>query len=85
MSQNLFHRKGYRKLMVSNQNTKLRSAMSSAEIERLEDEQADNADQILIQQWLAKKENKVEVCDYNTRTDEEDIVYHWKKKKGDEK
>jgi hypothetical protein len=71
--------------MVSNQNTKLRSAMSSAEIERLEDEQADNADQILIQQWLAKKENKVEVCDYNTRTDEEDIVYHWKKKKGDEK
>lgn len=85
MSQNLFHRKGYRKLMVSNQNTKLRSAMSSAEIERLEDEQADNADQLLIKQWLAKKENKVEVCDYNTRTDEEDIVYHWKKNKANKK
>ncbi len=88
MSQNLFHKKGYRKLMVSDQNTKLRSAMSSAEIERMEDAQADNADQLLIQKWLETKGNKVEVCDYNTRTDEEDIVYHWKKskkKKGDEK
>jgi hypothetical protein len=74
--------------MVSDQNTKLRSAMSSAEIERMEDVQADNADQLLIQKWLETKGNKVEVCDYNTRTDEEDIVYHWKKskkKKGDEK
>jgi len=74
--------------MVSDQNTKLRSAMSSAEIERMEDAQADNADQLLIQKWLKTKGNKVEVCDYNTRTDEEDIVYHWKKskkKKGDEK
>ena len=81
MSQNLFHKKGYRKLMVSDQNTKLRSAMSSAEIERMEDAQADNADQLLIQKWLETKGNKVEVCDYNTRTDEEDIVYHWKKSK----
>lgn len=74
--------------MVSDQNTKLRSAMSSAEIERMEDAQADNADQLLIQKWLETKGNKVAVCDYNTRTDEEDIVYHWKKskkKKGDEK
>ena len=85
MSQNLFHKKGYRKLMVSDQNTKLRSAMSSAEIERMEDAQADNADQLLIQKWLETKGNKVEVCDYNTRTDEEDIVYHWKKNKANKK
>lgn len=74
-------------MVKSEAKTILRSAMSSAEIERMEDAQADDADQLLIQQWLTTKGNKIEVCDYNTRTDEEDIVYHWKKskKKGDEK
>jgi len=75
-------------MVKSEVKTILRSTpMSNAEIERIEDAQADDADQLLIQQWLATKGNKIEVCDYNTRTVEEDIVYHWKKskKKGDEK
>ncbi len=53
--------------------TKLRSAPSSADTH--ED------DQLLIQQWLAKKGNKVTVFEYNARTDEEDINYLWKKNK----
>jgi hypothetical protein len=53
--------------------TKLRSAPSSAD--------TNDDDQLLIQQWLAKKGNKVTVFEYNTRTNEEDINYLWKKNK----
>lgn len=61
-------------MVKSETKTKLRSApLSSAD--------TNNDDQLLIQQWLAKKGNKVTVFDYNTRTDEEDINYLWKKNK----
>lgn len=74
--------------MVQSDTTKLnpRSAIvSDAENERLEEARDDAADQLLIQQWLSKKGNNVEVCEYNARTEEEQIVYHWKKKKANVK
>jgi|TARA_B110000503_G_scaffold15811_1_gene22331 hypothetical protein len=54
---------------------------SSVAVRNREDALEDEADQMLINQWLKTKGNKVEVCEYNTRTEEEDIVYHWKKNK----
>jgi len=61
-------------MVKSETKNKLRSApLSSAD--------TNDYDQLLIQQWLAKKGNKVKVFEYNTRTDEEDINYLWKKNK----